>query len=314
MRHRKFYSWLPIVVFTLLTSLHIKAQSVSYLYLEGIRGLPSFIEIDNAPKAAMGKNYVLIPLEKSGEIQVNINFNGNLYPKQNFVLDALPGSSYAFRLAKTADDKFYLMDLINTGKIVELNTNVNIALTTDQNKINFFVPSTRPQVDTLEEANKAKRKRKRKNDSEVPTDSVQLTETRAQNGIVAVYTDKEIEQKASEAQPVVAEKKQNPPQAAPKQEPNCKRMSSEEEVVSTIDKLRQKNDDDTRLLILKRRVFTGCLEVRSIKQIAELFDTQFGRYGAIRFLRNFMKDPENLGELDPLFKTNSYKEKLMQLK
>ncbi|QLH47109.1 MAG: hypothetical protein HWD58_16660 [Bacteroidota bacterium] len=56
------------------------------------------------------------------------------------------------------------------------------------------------------------------------------------------------------------------------------------------------------------------MEVRSIKQIAELFDTQFGRYGAIRFLRNFMKDPENLGELDPLFKTNSYKEKLMQLK
>lgn len=303
-------------VLTCLVALHsplrLMAQSDSYLYLEGIRGLPAFIEIDNIPQSGMGKNYFLIPLNKNGEIQVQIQFNGNLYPKQNFVLDALPGSSYAFRLAKTAEDKFYLMDLINTGKIVELNTNVNIALTTEQNKINFFVPSTPSPLDTLEDLTKTKRKRKRKMDSEVSTDSVQITETKEQNGIVAIYSEKQLESKITDPPPI--EKKTNLPAALPRQEPACKRMASEEEIQSSMDKIRQKNDDDTRLLILKRRVFTGCLEVKSVRQIAEIFDTQFGRYGAIRFLRNFMKDPENLADLESLFKSSSYKEKIFQLK
>ena len=94
----------------------------------------------------MGKNYVICPIPQSGEQQIDIDFNGDLFPKQQFILDAVPGSAFAFKLAKTAEDKFYLIALVNTGKIVETNTAVNMALSTSPTKLNLRPSSRQKQL------------------------------------------------------------------------------------------------------------------------------------------------------------------------
>lgn len=259
----------------------------------------------------MGKNYVICPIPQSGEQQIDIAFNGDLFPKQQFILDAVPGSAFAFKLAKTAEDKFYLIDLVNTGKIVETNTAVNMALSTSTNQIKF-APIKQAEA-TVEkeventESNKEKRRRRKQEVAEQQETLVQNPEqnTPDSNGVVQIIT----------AQPSEAPQKTEPPapEKPVKQEPVCKRQASESEISTTIDKLKQKNDDDTKLLILKRKDFTGCVNVEQVILIAGVFDTQYGRYGAIKFLRNFISNPEKLSDLDYLFKSNSYKEKLKTL-
>ncbi|MBK8686327.1 MAG: hypothetical protein IPN26_15845 [Bacteroidetes bacterium] len=283
----------------------------SYVYIEGMKGIPFYLIHNGKTVPSMGKNYVLCPIPQSGEQQIDIAFNGDLFPKQQFVLDAVPGSAFAFKLAKTAEDKFYLIDLVNTGKIVETNTAVNMALSTSINQIKFaqIIPDETKVEKEIEstESNKEKRRRRKQELAEQQETLVQNSEQKTpdSNGVVQIIT----------AQPAEAPQKiETPAPVKPvKQEPVCKRQASESEISNTIDKLKQKNDDDTKLLILKRRDFTGCVNVEQVNLIAGVFDTQYGRYGAIKFLRNFTSNPEKLSDLDYLFKSNSYKEKLKTL-
>lgn len=232
----------------------------------------------------MGKNYVICPIPQSGEQQIDIVFNGDLFPKQQFVLDAVSGSAYAFKLAKTAEDKFYLIDLVNTGKIEETNTAVNMALSISTNLIKFapIKPAEVTQEKEIEntESNKEKRRRRKQEIAEQQETLVENPEQKMPdlNGVVQIIT----------AQPAEAPQKiQTPAPVKPvNQEPVCKRKASESEISTALDKLKQKSDDDTKLLILKRRDFTGCLNIEQVGQIAVVFDTQYGRYGAIKFLRN----------------------------
>jgi chemotaxis protein histidine kinase CheA len=186
-----------------------------------------------------------------------------------------------------------------------------MALSTSTNQIKF-APIKQAEA-TVEkeventESNKEKRRRRKQEVAEQQETLVQNPEqnTPDSNGVVQIIT----------AQP--AEAPQKIPTPAPvkpvKQEPVCKRKASESEISTALDKLKQKSDDDTKLLILKRRDFTGCLNIEQVGQIAVVFDTQYGRYGAIKFLRNFTSNPEKLSDLDYLFKSNSYKEKLKTL-
>jgi hypothetical protein len=186
-----------------------------------------------------------------------------------------------------------------------------MALSTSTNQIKF-APIKQAEA-TVEkeventESNKEKRRRRKQEVAEQQETLVQNPEqnTPDSNGVVQIIT----------AQPSEAPQKTEPPapEKPVKQEPVCKRQASESEISTTIDKLKQKNDDDTKLLILKRKDFTGCVNVEQVILIAGVFDTQYGRYGAIKFLRNFISNPEKLSDLDYLFKSNSYKEKFKTL-
>lgn len=114
------------------------AQNESYIYLEGIKGIFYKVKLNGVEQTAQSKRYYILTTAQEGHNNLEIEFIGDLYPPQNFIIDVLHANNYGYRLAKTNDEKFYLLDVINDGKIIESNSNINIRLSTADNRINFY--------------------------------------------------------------------------------------------------------------------------------------------------------------------------------
>jgi len=276
----------------------------SYLYFEPIKGLPCKVLVNQKEVNLLSKNYCLIPFTGSGEYTIDLVFGGSLYPRQTFVVDVVEGAAYGFKLARTAENKFYLLDLVNNGKIIETNTAVNLALTTSDNTIHFFDPSSRPNA--TEGGDMGKRGglfRKSKSQRSAGKEPEPLTEShppKEQYGIVQIITSKSDGQVVSPRASVT--------------ESRCQASASDEEVNAFGTKLSQKNDDESKLILIRKKLFTGCLTCRQLLVLAEPLNTQYGRFSALKILRPLLSDPGNISQLEPLFRTDSYKSKLRELK
>lgn len=281
----------------------------SYIYFEPIKGIPCKILMNQKEVPVMTKNYYLITIENGGEQTFDILFGNNVYPKQTFIVDVVVGSSYGYKLSKTAEDKFYLLDLVNNGKIIETNTAVNIGLTTNDNVINYYNTTATPQTIITPEEGLSKKEKKQKNkelekinkvvQQSANTPNV-VKEEKQEYGIVEIITSKD--------QSKTENTKQSESKAA-----NCSLITSEMEVKNIVERLAQKNDDESKLILVKKKTFTGCLTANQIYSITDQFNTQYGRYAVVKFFRPLMADPENIILLEPLFKTEGYKTKLKEL-
>jgi hypothetical protein len=108
-------------------------------------------------------------------------------------------------------------------------------------------------------------------------------------------------------------KKEPVKKLVPKAISKCVRASSDVEVNSFVEKLAAKTDDEAKLIFLKKKFFTGCLSTKQLYSIVEKFDTQYGRFTVVKFIKSEIVDTENLGTLEPLFKYETYKLKLKKL-
>ncbi|MEZ5046008.1 MAG: hypothetical protein R2831_03350 [Chitinophagaceae bacterium] len=209
----------------------------SYLYFEGIPSIPCRLEVNNQPVENMSNHYVIVPILAQGEQVVDIIFGAEMYPKQTFVIDAYEGASYGFKLAKTNEDKFYLVDLINQGKIIETNTPINFSLTTEQNIIHYFDSTALPEEvqNVIKESSKKQKESKKKVEPEK----------------VVVNTVEEVKEPTK---------------------PLCNTSVGDEEVMSLMNLMRNKKDDIARMQVLKRKNFTACLSANQLKTILSVFN------------------------------------------
>lgn len=286
----------------ILWSLMAFAQQ-SYIYLEPIKGLPCKVMMNQEELNALTKNYFLIPLKGNGEYTFDIVFGGGLYPKQTFVVDVVEGSAYAYKLAKTGESKFYLLDLVNNGKVVETNTTTNLGLTTEDNLINFFDPNAQKpeELSRAEERKRAKLEKAK-------------ARAKALENIV-IEDKKEAPRKEEYGVVEVITSQQEKTEDAPKSKANnkCTTITSPQEVDAFVDRLNQKNDDESKLILIRKKGFTGCLTCAQVYKIADVLKTQYGRFSAIKIYYPYLSDPENSTQLESLFKTESYKSRLREL-
>lgn len=305
---------LLILLFVLVTTLKVTlAQSIgSFVYLETIKGLPCKIILNNVEIPNLAKTHYLFALSKVGENTIDIVFGADLYPKQSIVIDAIENASYGFKLAKTQEDKFYLIDLVNTGKIVEPNTDINIALSTEDNKIRYFDPNNLPlESEAVTKSNSKKNKREKQ--TEIQTSALPDTSKQEQKyGVVSII---EPNNEVPVATAEVKDKPKSIPPIAdkPKARPVCKSLSSEEEVANAIQQLNSKKDDEAKLIILKRKPFTGCLTTEQVVSLAETVDNQFNRFNAVKYLSRFISDFDKIQDLQKLFRSEAYKKKVLEL-
>jgi hypothetical protein len=316
------------------------AQS-SYIYIEAIKGMPISVNINGNEIKSLAKNYILFETKQEGENNIEIKFAGSLYPSQKFVINVVPNAQYGYKLAKANEEKFYLLDLVNNGKIIELNTTVNFAFSTEDNHIHFYNPQNYVLEDVKTKGNKASNLFKKKS-SKKGTDQATTAEIEQKEkfGIVEVINSnsekidtiqvkenvkkkkKEKKEKIQNISTVGDEKIaliNNPilstikKTLVPKAVPKCVRASSDVEVNSFVEKLAAKTDDEAKLIFLKKKFFTGCLSTKQLYSIVEKFDTQYGRFTVVKFIKSEIVDTENLGTLEPLFKYETYKLKLKKL-
>lgn len=292
-----------------LCTLIAQAQQ-AYIYLEPIKGIPCKVILNQKEVTFMTKNYFLVTLDKEGEQNLEIVFGNNTYPKQTFVVDATQGGAYGYKLAKTGEDKFYLLDLVNNGKIIETNTSVNIGLTTEDNIVHLYDPSVTTTV-ISEDKRKPKNRKQKQTEKEMNALQSELSTAKKEYGIVEVIRSNTNDTEPTRSNTTTPENINTKTKESVVS--RCSNFSSETDVNTFVEKLDQKNDDESKLILVKKRSFTGCLKSSQVYTIAQSFNTQYGRFSAVKFLKTQMDETESLIILEPLFKTESYKSKLREL-
>ncbi len=309
----------------LFLAIHSTAQN-SYVYIEGIKGIPFNVISQEKEVVKLGKSYTILSFTEPGEKNIDITFVNSNFEKQKFTVDVQANSSYGFRLGKTEENKFYLIDIVNDGKVIQTNSPVNLALSTDKNRINFFKPTElklelkKNEIDSVEDGHSdVSRKERRKNKKieeenakqvavELAKDSVKVVEAnissdiKKQDTVITVAKNilpKEDEQKVIPAKTVRVS--------------NCTRVAADEDVKGILDRMQSKDDDEAKLLLIKKTIVSGCFSSAQVYSMAELFETQYGRFSLAKFILPLTSDPSNLLMLEPLFKYEAYKTKLKRL-
>ncbi len=312
----------------------------SYIYIELIKTIPCRIIQNGKEVAALSKNFAILTINENREQNIDVEFGAELYPKQSFVIDATADALFAYKLAKSGEKSFYLLDLVNNGKIIESNSAINIGLATELNTIHFGIHQKAPSAAASQKKGTVSWLRKRsKKEVEVksvrkgsvaPNQAQRSSQTTKRNGEVekglqntppqygvveVINTKNQSAESAPLEQQSASEGNRTAPlvNSLPTAKSSCYLTASDKEIESFIEKTRLKSDDEAKLLLLRKKQFTGCLSVNQVMHIAEEFSTQYGKYNVVRISFSNIGNRQDVMSLESLFKTEGYRNKFYKL-
>src|SRR4051812_5036348 len=102
-----FFAAIAFLVFGLPA---IAKESLSFLYIQGDKQTPFYVKLEEAMQPRFGKNYCIIPQLATGPAHIEILFQQNAFPPQQFTVLIPEGGSRGFLLVKK-DEGFALYDL-----------------------------------------------------------------------------------------------------------------------------------------------------------------------------------------------------------
>jgi hypothetical protein len=320
MKYSIFFLLLLFAVF------NVSAQT-SWIYIEGMKGIPFFVRSNSKVVPKLASNHYIITCPEAGEYSIEISFINSNFKNQTFIVDVRPNSAYGYRMGKTVDQTFYLIDVVNDGKIIEANTPVNISLSTYKNFIRFGkdVNSERDSSEANLKVDVAKRQKKSRKSDERTLDSSstvridQLPDTElieVDSSTLAIEKERTKTKKA----PKVKEKSDSLLSAKPSlpaskafRTRTCDEVAKDEEVKSMVDKIKGKQDDDAKLLVVKKQVLSGCFTVPQIALLLPEFSTQYNRFALLKFVYPLTHHPEDMITLASFLKSDNYKQRLRKL-
>ena len=83
----------------------------SYLYIQGDKQTPFYVKLEEAMQPRFGKNYCIIPKMAPGPAHIEILFQQNAFPAQQFTVLMPEGGSRGFLLVRSEANGFMLYDL-----------------------------------------------------------------------------------------------------------------------------------------------------------------------------------------------------------
>lgn len=302
--YKNRFNSILLMCISLIANSQLYAQkSNAYIYIELIKTIPCKIIQNEKEIIQYNKNYVLLYGDENSEQKIDIEFGANLYPKQSFIIDLKPNNAFAYKLAKSSEQSFYLLDLINNGKIIESNSNINIAIATELNALYIGNDKNNFGNKSSEEKkyNNIKKNKKETLDNEPK-------QTKPEYGIVEMIPPKDEKTKTEKTN----NQKQISHQNNQKLKTGCNQITLEPEINSFIEKLNTKRNDEDRLILVRRKQFSGCLATESIIQIISLFSNQYYRFETLKALYPLAAYPNSVIECESLFRSSNYKLKLAE--
>lgn len=103
---KALYVWL-LVCFCTVT---VNAQHFSYVYIQGDKITPFYVKMEGVMMPRYGKHYCILSELMPGPIHIEILFQQNIYPPQQFTI-MVPAHGYRGFLLDRRGDKFELYDL-----------------------------------------------------------------------------------------------------------------------------------------------------------------------------------------------------------
>lgn len=85
-------------------------EGLAYLYIQGDKQTPFYVKLEDAMQPRYGKNYCIVPQLAPGPAHIEILFQQNAFPPQQFTVMIPDGGSRGFLLVKETEG-FSLYDL-----------------------------------------------------------------------------------------------------------------------------------------------------------------------------------------------------------
>lgn len=288
----------------------------AYFYFEGDQETPFYIKVEGQMQPRYGQNYFIIPNLGAGYTNFEILFQQNQYPPQKFLLDVPDGGFRGFTLHKINDKQFSLFDLQQRRYIIAGNKKED-----DKAPVSGQYFYDAPQEEELSVVpEKTKKPRRSINEGSLSlmnddTDIV-LPEKKVKKPDSGKTADSFLDgivlnQQEAEEEGVVAGRTAGglPPVA----NSDCPDAMSNEAFETFALRLLRKDDDDSRLKMLKKEMNNYCFSTEQVRIIASNLKGQSSRYEAVKQLYLHTSDQENYGKLESLFNTPFLKQKFVEI-
>lgn len=166
---------LRILLLTLLLPISLLAQNntYSYIYIEGDKETSFYVKLEGKMMPRLGQHYSILPNLDAGVTNIEILFQQNKYPAQQFKINVPKNGTRSLLIRKVTDNQFALYDLTNnylipsgnraeddkyTSPQVENNEDIiddnEIASNTNNKSENENIPEFNPPKKEIEKTEK----------------------------------------------------------------------------------------------------------------------------------------------------------------
>jgi hypothetical protein len=325
-----------ITLLLLVCMINVRAQGWSYIYIQGDKQTAFYVKLEGEMLPRYSKNYYIIPQLAAGPVHLQVLFQQNEYPAQNFTV-LVPDNGYRGFLLTKKDNTFALYDIqqrfyLMPGDNSEDHLPEMISYTPKEEK-----PVTKdPEAHT--QNNNSISKKQPKNDQPQFIDNIVLDNDRSVQKDAPTQTAPVVEDTPpppAEERPVdqgSAEESYNIAQEQTIDESSTTTPATEEtyqdddvtlsEDVAPIinsdcpepmnqgdfDKLyhstMEKKDDEKRVMYLMKKAEDNCFSTRQAYFLARQLGAESMRYSFLKKVYPRITDQQNFHLLEePLFKT-----------
>jgi len=274
------------------------------------------------------EHFCVIPSAGGREHVLEIRYGNGEMPSQRFNIWVQKNAAYGFQLAKSADGHFYLLDLVNEGKVLEAGASSGLTTFTEKNQL--YIGNTKavngvkaaiPVVNEIKKESPSKPVVVNKTTGGDSIPKRRAPEQYKKNKILLADTTQAVVQKETEKgvpvpPPVKVELNQN--------------VSTKETTALGIDSvattgessyeiqgltaiLKPMSDDEARMHYLRSEWKGEAGSPSDVLSLGKLFETQYGRLTFCRWAIKQSKNPVELDVLNELFLYAEYREKFSKL-
>lgn len=150
--------FIKILITLVLLGASVFAQSSNdaVVYIQGDKQTPFYVKMEGEMQERLGTNYAILNNLAAGEMRIQILFQQNQYPTQNFVIN-VPESGYrSFLLQKIDNNQFSLYDIDSKITLVTGNTGKDDILVTSSSIASKEASSASEMDEVLANASKSK--------------------------------------------------------------------------------------------------------------------------------------------------------------
>ena len=102
--------YVGMALLCMIMSLSVNAQRWSYVYVQGDKKIPFYVKLEDEMLPRYSKNYCIIPQLSAGPVHLQILFQKNQYPPQNFTV-LVPEDGFRGFILTFKDKSFALYDV-----------------------------------------------------------------------------------------------------------------------------------------------------------------------------------------------------------
>ncbi len=331
-------------IMSLFLCLNLSAQdrNDAVVYIQSDKETPIYVKMEGQMMERFSKNYTIMNGLASGPLNIEILFQQNQYPSQQFVLNVAPSVQRSLVLQKVSDKKFALYDLnygiylqegnkfeddIDISNLPVVAANTKVVEPVRETNVSKVADKKEVEQEAKETAKRNNRESKKKQEAEeaIP-DFVEEAkkEERTEEPKLSRAERKRIEAEQKLQEEKERERFLNFEMDKKDQETKtenrkrttstgsgttCTEPATESEFNSFASAVNASDDEEKRLAAIRNNGSKYCFSTDQVRLIAMGFDSQSSRYEIARTLKPFVIDKDKYGNLTALFNTNYLKER-----